>query len=301
MRTQSFNDWLIREVASSRMALVGLYEQKDKLLYVDAPPLRKRYMETIGIYEEKVLEAELEVSLLRQKVEKIQIAVNRREKVDLQKIDEELKAQKEEKIAELESDDKTLNELPILSEEDEQTMQRLYRQITSSFHPAVNKDITETQRELYEKAQNAYRLRDVEAMKLISELLFTAPENIGYSGFDGKVDPAAELREQYREIANMLSVDYTLAKKLYPFFAPLEEDVFVLSSLDSYNAQRKSLEEEITAVRQGFPFNAEETLNDRNKTEEYLAELRIRAKRCDTEKEELERKIAQLTEESIHE
>ena len=34
MRTQTFYDWLQREVASSRMALVGLYESRDKLLYV---------------------------------------------------------------------------------------------------------------------------------------------------------------------------------------------------------------------------------------------------------------------------
>ena len=44
MRMQSFGDWLIREVAASRMVLISAYEKRDHLLYVEAPPLRKRYM-----------------------------------------------------------------------------------------------------------------------------------------------------------------------------------------------------------------------------------------------------------------
>ena len=34
MRMQSFGDWLIREVAASRMALISAYEKRDHLLYV---------------------------------------------------------------------------------------------------------------------------------------------------------------------------------------------------------------------------------------------------------------------------
>ena len=38
MCTQTFYDWPVREIASSRMALIGLYEAKDRILYVDEPP-----------------------------------------------------------------------------------------------------------------------------------------------------------------------------------------------------------------------------------------------------------------------
>lgn len=62
MRMQSFGDWLIREVAASRMALISAYEKRDHLLYVEAPPLRKRYMDAIGTVEEGVLQAELKGS-----------------------------------------------------------------------------------------------------------------------------------------------------------------------------------------------------------------------------------------------
>ncbi|MGN1047327.1 MAG: hypothetical protein ACI4QZ_01825 [Eubacteriales bacterium] len=279
------------------MALVGLYEQKDKLLYVEAPQIRRRYMKTIGVFEEGVLEAELEVSMLRRKVEMIQIAINRREPIDLKAIDAALEEEKNQKVAELESGDRTLNELPNLNEQEEHTLQRQYREITSSFHPAMNPDITDTQKELYEKAQEAYRLQDVEAMKLIYDMLFS-PVDLSVISVTTKshVPTAGERREEYREIETSLSTDYKLAKKLYPFFMPLEEDMVVCDSLETYNAQRRSVEEEIESIRAGFPFNAVATLNDKKKTEEYLAELRIRAKRCEVEKIELEQKIKKLTE-----
>ncbi len=301
MRKQNFFNWLTMEISTSRMVLVRLYEQKDKLLFVEAPPLRKRYMEAIGVFEESVLEVELDVSLLRRKAEMIQIAVNRREPVDMQTIESALEAEKEQKVAELESGDRTLFELPQLSEQDKNTLQLYYRSITSSFHPAMNPDVTETQKELYEKAQEAYRMQNVEEMKLIYDMLFNTIESSGSSSVpEIYTQSAEELREGYREFATSLTTDYKLAKELYPFFMPLEEDAVVLDTLESYNAQRKSLEEEIETIKTGFPFNAESTLNDKNKTEEYLAELRVRAKQCETEKIELEQRIKKLMEGAIH-
>ena len=114
MRIQTFYDWLTREADTGRMALVGLYENRDKVLYVEAPPLRKKYMEVIGVYEEPVLQAELENAMLRRKAELIRIAINRREPADLEAIKEQLEKEKQALVSELESADKTLNELPEL-------------------------------------------------------------------------------------------------------------------------------------------------------------------------------------------
>lgn len=299
MREQSFLDWLAREVASCRMALVSLYEQKNKLLFVEAPPLRKRYMEAIGIYEENVLEAELEAALLRRKVEMIQIAVNRRESINIQAIDAALAAEKEQRVAALEAGDRTLHELPQLNEQETHTLQRQYREITSNFHPAMNPDSTDTQKELYEKAQKAYQMQDVAEMKLIYDMLFSLKidDDGGVSTTECySVSTAEGRRESFREFATELSTDYKLAKQLYSCFLPLEEDAVFCDSLEYYNDQRKALEEEIAAIRGGFPFNAVPTLNDKCKTEAYLAELRVRARQCETEKALLEHRIITLTE-----
>ena len=297
MRNQTFYDWLTREVATSRMALIGLYENRDRILYVEAPPLRKKYMDLIGNYEETVLQAELEVSLLHRKVEMIQIAINRREAVDLAAIDAQLEAEKAEQVSALENADLTLNELPQLTEQEKHTIQRQYREITGAFHPSMNPNLTGAQKELYQKAMDAYKLQDVEAMKIIYDMLFSSAD-LGEFTLSIKTREATseDRRSDYRAIATEFSTDYLLAKKLYACFVPLEEDGVILDTLHGYDTQRKEVEEEIARIRVGFPFNAVATMNDPAKTQEYLAELRIRARNCEAEKASLEKQIAIMTE-----
>ena len=91
MRQQTFYDWLLREVASSRMALISLYESRDRILYIEAPTLRKKYIGIFGEIENAVLQSELETALLRRKVELIQTAINRRERIDLEQIEAQIK------------------------------------------------------------------------------------------------------------------------------------------------------------------------------------------------------------------
>lgn len=302
MRKQSFGDWLLREVAASRMALIAAYETRDRLLYVEAPPIRKRYMEAIGTVEEGVLRAELEESLLRRKAELIQIALNRREPVDPAAIDAQLEAEKKARIAAMERDELTLNELPQLSPQQAQTLQKQYREIIRNFQPAMNPDTSDTQKELYQKALEAYKMQDADAMQLIHDMLL-APLNMDGVLLPEPIQPkdtAEEQRELFRSIADELATDYTLVKELYDCFVPMEEDRIIQNALESYEAQRQAVMTEITAIRGGFPFNALETLNDPAKTQEYLMELRIRAKRCEEEKTRLERKIAELTEGTSH-
>ncbi len=299
MREKSFTAWLMNETASSRFALIGLYELRDKLLYIDAPPLRQRYMNTIGIYEEEVLEAELEVSMLQRKVELIQAAVNRREYINQALIEKELEAEKAQKLADLESADKTLNELPQLSEEKQKAMQQQYREITSLFHPAMNPYANDVQKELYTKALDAYRMQDAEKMDHIYGMLFNKDDDTGAGvtvAVESTTSTEEEIMDAHKKIASVLAIDYSFAKELYSYFAPLEDDTIVLDTLNTYNEQRKALEKEIEDIKSGFPFNALATLNNKKKTEEYLEDLRIRARQCEREKVELEQRITSMME-----
>lgn len=303
MRAQTFYQWLLREAATSRMALIGLYEKRDRILYVEAPPLRKKYMELIGAAEEPVIRAELETALLRRKLELMQIAANRREPIDLGAIDAQLERERAERVSELESADRTLAELPVLTVQQEHTIQRQYHEITRTFHPAMTADLTQTQKELYQKAIEAYKMQDVEAMKLIYDQLFSPldPEDAGETSVTAHMEDTPESRRaEYREIAAELSTDYLLARQLYGCFVPLEEDAVVLDTLRSYDEQRAAVEDEIAQIRAGFPFIAAETMDDPAKTGEYLAELRVRARQCELEKAELVRRIAFLAEDAAH-
>jgi len=295
---QTFYGWMLREIESGKMALLGLYEKRDHLLYVEAPPLRKKYMALIGSAEEEVLQAELEAAMMRRKLELVQTAINRRETIDIEAVNKQLESEKQERLAELEKADLTLNELPQLSEQEERNMQRQYREITRLFHPALNTNLTDTEKELYEKAVEAYKMQDADAMSMIYEMLLHLAD-LGAFELDfsrsSKTSPQ-EIREQYSNIALELSTDYRLAKKLYSCFIPLEEDQVVLDVLKKYDEERKNAEKEIEQIRKGFPFNAVSTINDPRKTQEYLAELRIRRKYALEEKETLEQKVNKLLE-----
>lgn len=265
MRMQSFGDWLIREVAASRMALISAYEKRDHLLYVEAPPLRKRYMDAIGTVEEGVLQAELEVALLRRKAELIQIALNRREPVDLAAIAAQLETEKDEKIASMEQADLTLNELPQLAEEQAETLQSQYREIIRNFQPAMNPDISDVQRELYQKALEAYKMQDAAAMQLIYDMLL-APLNMDGVFLPSSVqqnDAAEKQRELFRSVGRYKEV-------------PLHSKIGMLRSIP-----RGKSDSELNVRLEEEQQNYEKAKTEYDELQQNLPELRNRLNSID--------------------
>ena len=263
-------------------------------------------METIGKEEDAVLQAELETALLRRKAELIRIAINRREPIDPAKIEQILLEERNAMIAAVESGDRTLEELPELTDEQQNELRDLYRQITQVFHPALHTDLTQTQRELYEKAVYAYKMQDVQGMQIIYELLF--PDDgiaieleCTVSTDDGGDERSSEqIRAEYTETADVLTTDYRLAEQVYAAFIPLEEDAVISAVLHECIEKQHAVQQEIDAIRAAFPFNAAATLDDPEKTADYLAQLQVRAMNCRMEKAQLLKTIQQLTEANAH-
>ena len=301
MRAQSFGDYLLQEQQAVRLALLAAYENRDRLLYLEAPALRQEYMLKIGQYEEGVLQAELAVALLRKKAEKIQAAINRREAVDEAQIDAELEAEKDEKLQALEDADRTLNELPQLSDEAKKDLQRCYRHIIDDFHPGLHPGLSDTEKQLYDRAMEAYQRQDLAAMKLLYDMLY---EDDGETTISIKTDDLMptpeERRERYHSIAVELSTDYTLAKTLYDCFARTEDDAVILNAIAQYRQSRDEVNAEVEQIRKSFPFNAQETLNSARLTDEYLSDLAARKRRCEDEEHELNVRIAKMLEVSAH-
>lgn len=216
-------------------------------------------------------------------------------RIDLETIDKELEREREERISAIENADLTLKEFPELSEEELKNMQSQYHDITTEFHPAINTDITDAQKELYAKAVEAYKNQDAEAISIIHSLLFEPYGNLNLSYSIKPESEESDPREEYRAEAMAISTDYTLAKKLYRFFVPLEEDYIILNKVELFKSKAKIVHEEIEKIRNSFPFNALPMLSSQEKINEYMAELRIRGKICANEKQELEKKIMNLT------
>lgn len=64
-----FLDALAQELRTVRRALLTLLETRERLIYRDAPTLRRQYIEKLAEQEQKTLAAELKALLLTRKLE----------------------------------------------------------------------------------------------------------------------------------------------------------------------------------------------------------------------------------------
>lgn len=298
MGNPCFAGWLAQEVESSQNALLTRIEQLDTLRYVDAPKLRNEYMVKIGTVEDEVLEIELNAKMLQRKLELIQIKRNRREPIDMAEIDQQIEAERHVLLTQTEAADATGQQLPQLTEEQQAELQELYHKIVEGFHPQVHPNLTDTEKALYEKAVDAYRNRNLAALKLIDEILFKEGITLALTA-TLSVEEEDE-QQQAAALAETLSADYTLAKQLYPYFVPQQSDAVLRSATERYTAQRATLEAEIEQLQQVFPFTARETLASEEKTKAYLKQLALRKLRAQDAEKQLTQKLNRIMEELPH-
>lgn len=298
MGNSCFAGWLAQEVESAQNALLTRIEQLDTLRYVEAPKLRNEYMVKIGTAEDEVLNAELDAKMLQRKLELIQIKRNRREPIDMAEIDQQIEAERKELLAQAETADAAGQRLPQLSEEQQAELQELYHKIVEGFHPQVHPNLTDTEKALYEKAVDAYRNRNLTALKLIDEILFK--DGIAFALKTTLSVVEEDEQQQAAVLAEALSADYTLAKQLYPYFVPQQQDAVLRSAAERYTAQRTALEAEIEQLQQVFPFTAQPTLADPEKTKAYLEQLTLRKLRAQDAEKQLTQKLNRIMEELHH-
>lgn len=297
LSSQNYSYWLLEEIDAARLALLGVLEEEDRLLLSEAPALKAEYMEKIGSYEQTVMESELEAALLEKKLELIMKAINRRESVDMTKIEAELETYKKELLKELDLGDmssgrQSREEWP---EEKEKEFQDMYRAILDHFHPTLNPDITKTQRDLYNKAVDAYRRHNFDALQLVYDMLFVKVYlkmtlKLGDDGSKEDANLAAQHRTEYG------LADYSLARELYTCFERLESDAILENEAAKYRAEYKRRYIKIEQLMERFPFNARDTLTDPSKTDEYMQQLRLRHEKSKTDIVELMARIDEALE-----
>lgn len=293
MKAHTFTDWLYSEVMSSRNALLTLYERIDKMRFVEAPQLEQQYMEQVGSVEEEIIQQEIECELLEEKKNMVQTAINRREPVDEAAIDAKIDAMRQEKLTEAVGT--VPNEVPCHNLTGEQTdaLQDLYRQIVQHFHPQMHPEMTQNQKELFAKAQDAYRRRDMTALQLIYDMLSSTegePLNLTVT-FEltmGDGDGETEKR--------VFSTDYTLAKRLYNCFVPTAEEAAIQEEWKSCQEKQVSLMQQVEELKQEFPFNAAEMLADPEQIEAYKQQLQHRRFEAEQSIRKLEVEIQSMME-----
>lgn len=289
--------WLREEVVAARCALLTLYEQRDKLRYIEKPRLEKEYMDKVGTYEETVIQEEIECELLQKKQQKIQVAVNRREPIDEIKIDEELEDERQEMLKEAAGPEE-LDEYEELTVEESDKLQDLYSDIVQNFHPQIHPELTEAHRQLFQKAQESYRSRDVQAMNLVHDMLHSTQEEEADLEMllefltDNEDDEELVEASSRREFAT----DYSLAAMIYCGFKPTNEEAAMQEELARCRQMTDEIMQQMDDMKCQFPFNASDILSDDGQMESYKAELEHRLRTATVERERRTQEISAIIE-----
>lgn len=313
MMKPTYTQWLLFQYDSARKALIGALVKRDQMLYVEVPALRQEYMDSIGAIEEPVLRAELEANMLERKKELIQRAVNRAESVDIEAIDSQIEKEKNEMLSDMEKADRTLDELPNLSSEEIAEMNELYQEIVKNFHPQVNLNVDDIQKELYFKAVEAYKRQDIGEIRLLHGMLFdeyqlsekARAEAEMYKAFikagliemaDGRNQDGDQgtIEKIRKDLGYALSVDYTLAGRLYDAFEQDMSDLEIISFINSVKEEIDAIYNECAELQNQFPFIAKETLLSEEKLKKYKDDLDFRRVFAEKRKDELNREIEEL-------
>ncbi len=290
MSGHTFTGWLKAEAFSTRCALLKAYEKRGMLLYIEGPSLEKEYMEKIGNFEENVIKEEIEAELLQKKKQMIQIAINRHEIIDEAAIDAEIDKMRSETLKEAEG--KAPTEFADISEEQQNELSELYREIVKKYQPSVNKDITEIQKLLFEKANDAFRKRDLEAMRLIYDMLKSTEEDNIPLELSAELDVDVSFSSQSETNAT----DYTLVSQIYGSFEPTGDEVILMENNKSYKRQVEDVFAEIEKKRTEFPYNTAEMLSDAQKLQEYKGQLEYRLNKAKESRKLLEAEIKTMIE-----
>lgn len=293
MSERSFKEWLGRESTACGFAVITFYEKLDKLRYIDGPKIENDYMEKIGSFEETVIREEIECEILEKKREMIQTAINRREVIDEAKIDAEIDTMRAEKIQEAVGEGpKDYKELSL---EQELGLQSIYNMIIQEYHPQMHPEQSEVHRELFEKAQDAYRRKDMEALELIYRMLKNADKDrINMSISVAVSEGGGSVQEDDTIEVVSADTDYSLVKEIYGHFFPTEEEITFVEDWENFKGKKETVEKEIEELLKEFPYSAKEMLSDEKKVAEYKAELEHRLQEAVRERKRLSEEIQKL-------
>lgn len=256
---------LKQEVEKLRTEVSMLLQEKDELRYTICKNIEMEYMLKIGGLEYRAYQAQCEVKRLKRKMEMLQAAVNRQEKADLTKIEKQLDQEFAQYQRNLDEQMRKMNEAlkrkdaRMLSKEETKELKKLYHSIVKALHPDLNPDITDTQRQLFENAVNAYKSGDLEALRAI-HLMAGEPVDTSVGEGAPKADAIKALTKEKERLTKCL----------------------------------QSLQEDIAEIKSKYPYTMKEILEDEEKTEAKKEELNRILKKYEEMAENYRLRIDQL-------
>jgi hypothetical protein len=173
---------LVLEIEAIRKEYSILWEEKDRLENQLKPLLLIKFNLELGHTILAYMNMHLYFLKLKRKIELLQMHINQNRQVNMNEIESSLYAEFQEwisQISKLEKDIRVARQttFDFLKPEDSIRLQEIYRKLVRILHPDLNKNITENQKILWNRVQDAYKNLDLEGL-LNLEILAGSEEPI---------------------------------------------------------------------------------------------------------------------------
>lgn len=247
VHSMSETEKLQRELEELKALLIQLVAERDELIGVICPELEQKFLRLFGELEIRVFEAQCECKRLRRQIELMRAKLNRQEPINFVEIILKLTIEFEEYQKTIDEEKEKYEEASKkesvkLDEKDEKKLKKLYRELVKKLHPDINPDQTPEMKELFNQVVAAYQNNDIEKMEILDEIA------------SGKEEAAVLVKD-------IVQLQQEIAK---------------------FQSMIKSIREEIIQIKQRYPYNKKELLDD----EEAIAK----------EKQNLEEMLVQYNE-----
>ena len=160
---------LVLEIEAIRKEYSILWEEKDRLENQLKPLLLINFNLELGHTILAYMNMHLYFLKLKRKIELLQMHINQNRQVNMNEIESSLYAEFQEwisQISKLEKDIRVARQttFDFLKPEDSIRLQEIYRKLVRILHPDLNKNITENQKILWNRVQDAYKNLDLEGL-----------------------------------------------------------------------------------------------------------------------------------------
>lgn len=167
---------LAAEVAALREELAALLAEVDELVEFIRPGLLALYQVRLGPAELQLLAAQYELARVKRAIDLAQAALNAGKNPDPARIDAMLEREAAEWKERLEAAAKTLKQAHehlkgLLSKEDSAEMRKLYLVLVKKLHPDLHPGLTDEEKKLWHKVQEANLLNDLPGMRALVALV----------------------------------------------------------------------------------------------------------------------------------